>query len=484
MQLSRKTSARLEKLIDALLTYCARERRPELLSGGHLAQDVLPEAADIVWAEGGDLTLIDAFVKTNPGKLNRTDLRQVFSWKKALRADFCFCRHGKDTVLLAGDYAFCVRGTDQELDDAYSQYPMYAQTVILPYDGVLAHVGFAIVTPIEEDLDVWGQRLVSAVDLLSERRHLIRTERQFLQVSGSVETGGEPYLPRLLPHDEMGAGIKPVDDARLSTTYLTDEDIEEFEDCTLMAEPTCDYHDILMLHSREQLRQIAWSKDIVFDTNELLAMTDDELATRIAEDQLVTDTDILIRATSLGHEVVETLRRVHDADGMLKVDLVEEHVRPWEFFELESVLFLFRYLGSYYFVMPYNVLSALDDIDWNYHIACARRIDAAIVDLESIVRERGAVELEPTIRALFNGASDHDDWLAALAFKLVLDARVTYPSTTVRVVFAPDDGGGEGESGPARHAYAVSLSVYHELSLDEWGNAVNLDVLRRYLSEA
>lgn len=177
--------SRFLKLFDSLMMYCASVLDVPGLAGpvdepldGHDMRLVIYA----VWGEGGDPSVIDRYLEANPDRVNRTDLREVASWKGALFEEFSVTRDGGNVYFMLGGYAFAVRGFDYEVDDDLEHVPTYAMTLLVPFDGIIAY-GLNLVcdseplSPTEED-EVEGE-----LAACKTAGHVVRTSRQFVQAA-------------------------------------------------------------------------------------------------------------------------------------------------------------------------------------------------------------------------------------------------------------------------------------------------------------
>ena len=185
MIMQRRQVNRFLKLFDLLTMYCAAVLDIPDLEGpvdepldGHDMRLVIYE----VWGDGGDPSVIDRYLEENPDHVNRTDLREIASWKSAIFEDFSVTRDGGNVYFMLGGYAFAVRGFDYEVDDDLKYVPTYAMTLLLPFDGIITY-GLNLVCSSEPLFSADRDEVEDELAACKAAGHVVRTSRQFVQAA-------------------------------------------------------------------------------------------------------------------------------------------------------------------------------------------------------------------------------------------------------------------------------------------------------------
>ena len=121
-------------------------------------------------------SVVSDYVRDNPDRLSRTDLREISQWEHGVAGSFFVTRDGRDTVFVVPGFAIAVRGFMKEIDTLF-QYGTLAlcETVLLPFENVVvyAHVinetSTDVLRDIGIDLDSFkthGRTVRSARDLM------------------------------------------------------------------------------------------------------------------------------------------------------------------------------------------------------------------------------------------------------------------------------------------------------------------------------
>jgi hypothetical protein len=95
------------------------------------------DVARAVWEKGQNTHLVADYVRDNPDRLSRTDLREISQWEHGIAGSFFVTRDGRDTVFVVPGFAIAVRGFMKEIDTLF-QYGTLAScaTVLLPFENV------------------------------------------------------------------------------------------------------------------------------------------------------------------------------------------------------------------------------------------------------------------------------------------------------------------------------------------------------------
>ena len=174
---------RFTKLFESLMRFCATDL--ELFGarrGAPLTEEDLGKVAAAVWGEDGDRSAIDRFLEVNPDRLNRTDLREVATWREGFFESFDAIRDGSNVYLIVGDHAFAVRGLGYELDEDFYYMPTFVDTLLLPFDGIVTHG--PEVTYLTEELSPTDRELMRVLlEGCKSAGHVVRTSRQFAKMA-------------------------------------------------------------------------------------------------------------------------------------------------------------------------------------------------------------------------------------------------------------------------------------------------------------
>ena len=166
MIINEKQLKRLSKLFFLFIAY-ANDRlfvADDLCDrSGYPDERALYDVAQEVWAGEGHTSLVADYVRDNPDKLSRTDLREVAQWENALAGIFTILSDGRDTLFNIPRYTLVVRGITEEIDTIIDEeLPVLASTILLPFENVIIYACAIDTVPIERnEMD----RLGSLTDL-------------------------------------------------------------------------------------------------------------------------------------------------------------------------------------------------------------------------------------------------------------------------------------------------------------------------------
>ena len=97
-----------------------------------------------------DLNLIDLYIRKNPDGMGAEDLSIIKGWKKAVIGSFYIERYLKNHAIFVGsegggdENVYAVKGLVQGFDAFFhkADLPMYINTVLLPFKGIIVIDGF------------------------------------------------------------------------------------------------------------------------------------------------------------------------------------------------------------------------------------------------------------------------------------------------------------------------------------------------------
>ena len=174
---------RFTKLFESLMRFCATDLEVfGARRGAPMTDRDLAKVAAAVWGEDGDRSAIDRFLEANPDRLNRTDLREVATWREGFFESFNALRDGSNVYLITGTYAFAVRGLGYELDEDFYYMPTYVETLLLPFDGIITHG--PTVSYLPEELSQAEQEMMRMLlEGCKSEGSVVRTSRQFQKLA-------------------------------------------------------------------------------------------------------------------------------------------------------------------------------------------------------------------------------------------------------------------------------------------------------------
>ena len=388
--------------------------------GESLSTEQMGSIIEYVWFEDYATQLIDEFVSRNPYKFNRTDLREIESWKEGLYGTFFIMRDGRDVTFLYGDYAFVVRGIDDEIDGIFEQVPTMGSTVLLPFAGLITYGACIHEDLIGSNAGLERGLLLDLEQAKSEGRR-VSTARDFLKVVPEAREmdaeGGTEYLSykegsasrasEMAPDQRAGvlAGLTPEERA-----IAVDELRKDYRNAPLSKEEQTEI--------REYLDDLCTGGGFAWTLKQAVGKLDDEnlqfLAERngIAEkiqgkshEEMIKELlhvvprdveSLMGPAMFQGEKAVEGVRRVYNAgDALTLPDSGPSLLKvPDPCF---PATLLYHRGRSYVSVMPKEVREALDHADWKALVNRARAYDKAMRYLATLVDLRGVVQLDEAL---------------------------------------------------------------------------------------
>ncbi len=379
---------------------------------------------DGVWGPFGDRDIIDDFVRTNPLHFNRTDLREIESWKDALFADFHVVRDGRDVVFMYDDYSYVVRGVASEAEvDLGMELPAICTALVIPFAGLLTHGSVVEDVPaalVHDDLT--SHEVEEAIARQKAEGRRISTARDFARNLPAVRAAQQKYNDVRAEEDERMYGDGPAPEqypgalAGLSAeerAKAVEEHKKALEEARTFEDRQRRYQDM-----REDIKadcldgDLAWTLVQAFDSldeDDLLTMADrngitheDVLADRTKlckELARVCDMDpesLLGPAIMCGRWAVEEVKRVYDANGLLTFPDVRGLLEdvPHPFFPCVQ---LFYRDNTFACIMPREVRDALAHADWAAHFERADRLQEAYSYLDALQDMRGVVRMDKAL---------------------------------------------------------------------------------------
>ena len=436
MILEQKQCRRFYRLFDCVIIYVAKrlDVTGTLLDGaGRMKEREVYRVAERVWGKDGDRSLVQDFVSENPWKLNRSDLREVESWKDALCARFPVVRIGRDVLFLYGNHAFAVRGLSQEIDDVTGPLPVFAQTIIMPFDGLITYC-----TAITSySIDIGPNMRLSLTEEAAEccaTGKLVRTARDYarelpLAHQEELEHEASEFAHKTeleMNADELGKGQhvgvlvgldweerdKAVEAHMRESMPITHDILErQFDEWCDAGKPAQTLADAFAYLTRKDLIAYAKYYGVRRGLSKLnKAQIIDEIVYTIKDDGPL----FVEQARLNGTNSVKALQRVCFAGGCVsysdknlsRLDDVPMPVFP------EMLLYHDRSKGVYNLVAPREVCEALEECNWEMEIAATEATERAIRSMELLVDYRGVVPFEDAMGELPSEIADDVNPLA------------------------------------------------------------------------
>ena len=186
MKLQHNQARRFERIFDALLSFTAKKRgvlealrSNNRMTSGQISLDLIA----YIWDSPEGLDTIDEFIKANPLNFNRTDLREIESWKLGVHDHFVVIDAGPHCIFIGHDCAFDVRGINVEIADIFSgNLPGFVDAVVLPFDRTVTVGGAILPTPMGAAAALRIHFLTEVKRFTTERR-IARNARDFARIA-------------------------------------------------------------------------------------------------------------------------------------------------------------------------------------------------------------------------------------------------------------------------------------------------------------
>ena len=153
MILTKLQARRFFKMFDALTLYA--NARLDVVEPSELVVDT-PRGIDdqaqgeVAFELWQNLGVIDDFVRENPAGLSAGELDVVAQWRAGLTDHFMICEFPDGIVRFLGrGFAFEVCGISQEIVDMVGDLPVFAQTTLLPFDGLIVFSEYLSLMPVQ-----------------------------------------------------------------------------------------------------------------------------------------------------------------------------------------------------------------------------------------------------------------------------------------------------------------------------------------------
>ena len=386
---------------------------PQVMPGAKDVQAIV----DAIWGEGGHFEVIDAFEHDPRVTLNRNDKNVVSSWREGIYGSFTAFREGNDVIFLYADYAFCVRGITEEIDEAVPHFPAVLNTVIAPFDGLITYLVLMMCNPMEFSPETQQSMRAFFNDCKDNGRY-VRTARQFMKIAAVAratqardDEEHESMRAELAAHgDDMLEGehrgelagldweerMRRVDEARREASDLIDKmfALSLIREQCLNGRPQESEAKTIAKYGVNLLRKIAESRGVEghLSRQELI----DYFMGVFPPDAETT----LLQSRLLGFDKLQALCKLTQAGGRLHVrsdgstplEDTPQPVFPWVAY--------FREPGGFVASTPRELIDALADTDWDAEFERARRLEEALSWLVIAVEMRGVIEKGEAFGAL------------------------------------------------------------------------------------
>lgn len=435
MILQRSEVRRYEKLfyglIDSVAPLFGLPSTPQYPCGELTGQQV-GTLVEKVWGEEGDRTLIDDFADRNPLRFNRTDLREVQSWKDGLFGNFVIARDGRDVLFMYGDYSFVVRGVSDEFEyEMGLDLPSACCSVVLPFAGLLTYGMVAEpllreITPsdvadIKEtiaDQKKAGHRVSTARDYAKKLPEAIESARRMREelLADKTDANAEQDAP---PEQHRGAlaGMSAQERAdaieeykRILDEHRTyDEKKREYEAVRADIDAECSdgpfvwsLEPALRALDDSRLRKIMVRNDI--DDGDLDTRRQ-KLVGQLAKVIIERPEELLYEAILCGPWAIDEVKRLVDAGGVMRFS----DFGP-KLFDVPHAYFpcmqLFHRGHEFVCVMPREVCIALQHADWQDLRKRSAVLDEAYRYLDALQDMRGVVRLDEAVAECIEHVGD------------------------------------------------------------------------------
>lgn len=424
--LEQKQSKRFYKLFDFVIVYTAQrlDIMGTLFDGrGKMNEREVYRVAEMIWGENGDRSFIRDMVDENPWRLNRSDLQEVESWKDALCARFPVVRIGRDVLFLYGGHAFAVRGLSREIDDVTGPLPTFAQTIIMPFDGLITYctaitsyqidVGSSMQLSLTEEAAEYcatGKLVRSAKDFVRVMPEAHKTELEWEAKNFAHKTELEMNADELGEGQHMGvlAGLSWEEREEAVQSHMQgsapatkellvkhfDEWCERDKQATTLAEAFAPL-------TRKELVQFAKAYGVRGGLSKLnKAQLVDAIVYTIKNDGPL----FVELARVYGLSTLKALQRCCMSGGQIDYD--ERGLSRFDDIPVPCFPALLLYhdhdKGVYTLQSPREVREALEDCDWDAEAALAKKTADVIRRIELLVDYRGVVRFEDAVNELLD----------------------------------------------------------------------------------
>lgn len=435
MILQRSEARRFEKLFYGLIDSVAPEfglpSTPQYPCGELTGQQV-GTLVENVWGEEGDRALIDDFADRNPLRFNRTDLREIQSWKDGLFGNFVIARDGRDVLFMYGDYSFVVRGVSDEFEyEMGLDLPSACCSVVLPFAGLLTY-GMVAEPLLREITPSDVADIKEAIADQKKAGHRVSTARDYAKkLPEAIESVRRLREEPLADESDADAGQAPPPDQHRGA--LAGMSVQERADAIEERLKTLDEHRTYAERTREYEATradidaecnhgpLAWSlaqalralDDGRLRSIMVRAGIDDEglqkrrstLVKQLAEALIGQPEVLLYEAILCGPWAIDEVKRVVDAGSMLRFrDFGPELVDVPHAYA--PCMQLFHRSHEFVCIIPREAHLALQHADWHSLRERAAVLDEAYKYLDALQDMRGVVRLDEAVAECIEHVGD------------------------------------------------------------------------------
>ena len=119
-----------------------------ILDSRQVTEDEIVSATELLWSSPW---IIELFAKLNPFSLDKSDIEQVKLWTDALFGPFVLVGYDdrERALLLTDEDVIAMCGVLRDPRWSFPCEPLVVQTVLVPFDGIVTHVGAFSIAPVD-----------------------------------------------------------------------------------------------------------------------------------------------------------------------------------------------------------------------------------------------------------------------------------------------------------------------------------------------
>ena len=375
------------------------------------------DVARAVWEKGQNTHLVADYVRDNPDKLSRTDLREVAQWENALAGIFTILSDGRDTLFNIPRYTLVVRGITEEIDTIIDEeLPVLASTILLPFENVIIYACAIDTVPIERnEMDRLGS--LTGLDVVKDANRTIRSTRDFLKYRDDL-LATLPTVPVENADDEsqqqsdsgLDTELGPDDEVkgqhRGTLAGLRGQERQEaeekareqnkdktiatlFEGYNKFAHKRLPQKSIKATYTRSTKRELtalAKGKGVEGDID---AMSMQELLNLLLPLLSPTTEQTLATLRSRGTRTIEFAREIQEAGGRIELTKRDAIARG-DLAPAAPPVFAYYAKGTKLVAcMMDDYVRCLADVDWDEELEAAKRLEDAHHFFDTVAELRG-----------------------------------------------------------------------------------------------
>lgn len=398
---------------------------------GYPDEHALYDVAQEVWAGEKHTSLVADYVRDNPDRLSRTDLKEVAQWEHALAGVFLAQRRGNDVLFSIPDYAIAVRGIGIEIDDMVeADFPVLASTILLPFEGII------VFTFIMHTLDVGTDPTESLNELITRcaitpDSRIIRSARDFVKYADALlsitpqhsfdeyDDNYDDLDPDLGPDDDVQgqhhgllAGLKGKDRLSAKERFREehkDQAIAETFDAYLAISakrrPPANIRELYGQLDRQSL--VSFARKMGYK-DRVSSLSKQRLLDLMMPDLVPTKKETLSLLQAHGLSSILWARELAEAGGLIELT-EEDAIKRGELVPAITSVFGYRATNTTLLAfMLQETVECLADVDWEAEIERNHRVEKARRFLNTVVEMRGVDVLEEVNEEFLAFAEDTD----------------------------------------------------------------------------